>query len=446
MTIAAAFNALLTNVVNLNQARLDLLDARVAAIVDELKEDAVIGPMYQDYIPQGSWAHRTIIRPVGEFDEFDADFLLLLTENTEWSREPKTYLQELRAAFKRSATYKQMVRKKNRCVRIGYANDCHIDVVAHLILADGRQVIVNYADNVFEDTNPQGFTDWMKEKDDLAGGNLRRVIRLMKYLRDFKNTFSCPSVILTTLLGERVQPVDADNRYADVPTTLVSILEDLDAWLSLYPAMPHIADPSCPDTSFNHRWDDNQYVTFKDRIALYANWAREALDEEDETKAVSLWQKLFGIDFTLPAAQAASKARVTKASRAIDVVAPDEEFIENRGFALTGGYMVRIDATVDRAPGFRSGPLRSVRSVGKGRTLRFHAVTDVPEPYTVYWKVRNRGDEAARADDLRGALIRDDGTGTRTETTKYAGRHYIEVYIVKRGHVVASDHHEVTIR
>lgn len=75
---------------------------------------------------------------------------------------------------------------------IGYANDCHIDVVPHLILADGQQVVINYADNAFEDTNPQGFTDWMKEKDDLAGGNLRRVIRLMKYLRDFKNTFSCP--------------------------------------------------------------------------------------------------------------------------------------------------------------------------------------------------------------------------------------------------------------
>ena len=446
MTIAAAFDAFLTDVVNLNQTRLDLLDARVAAIVDELKDDPVIGPMYERHIPQGSWPHRTIIRPVGEYDEFDADFLLLLTENTEWSRTPKTYLRELRAALKRSATYKNMVRKKNRCVRIGYANDCHIDVVPHLVLPDGRQVIVNYADDAFEDTNPQGFTDWMKEKDDLAGGNLRRVIRLMKYLRDFKNTFSCPSVILTTLLGERVQPIYTDGRYADIPTTLVSILEDLDAWLSLYPTMPTIADPSCPNTSFNHRWDDEQYATFKDRIALYAEWARDALDEEDETKAVSLWQKLFGDDFTLPTTHAATKTVVTKANRAIDAVAPHEEFIENRGFTFTGGYKVRIDATVDNTPGFRGGPLRSMRSVGKNRTLRFRAITDVPEPYKAFWKVRNRGDEAAHVDDLRGALIPDDGTRTRIETTSYAGRHYVEVYIVKRGHLVASDHHEVTIR
>ena len=36
--------------------------------------------------------------------------------------------------------------------------------------------------------------------------------------------------------------------------------------------------------------------------------------------------------------------------------------------------------------------------VGKGRELRFSiAHCDVPEPYDVYWKVRNSGEEAARS-------------------------------------------------
>lgn len=46
-----------------------------------------------------------------------------------------------------------------------------------LVLANGRQVIINYADDVFEDANPQDFTSCMREKDHLAGGNLRRVGR-----------------------------------------------------------------------------------------------------------------------------------------------------------------------------------------------------------------------------------------------------------------------------
>lgn len=442
MTIARAFQGFLTDVVNLNQTRLDLLEARVTAIVNSLKADAIIGPEYLDHIRQGSWPHQTIIRPVGDNDEFDADFLLLLEENADWSKEPKTYLKELRAAFKRTA-YKEKIRKKNRCVRIGYAGDCHIDVVPHLVLADGRQVIVDYAGNCFEDTNPQGFTDWMKEKDDLTGGNLRRVIRLLKYLRDFKNTFSCPSVILTTLLGEQVQAFDETHKYADTPTTLVSLLEDLSSWLSFHVTMPPIIDPSCPGTSFNHRWDEAQYLNFKNVISRYAGWAREALDEKDDLKAVVLWQKLFGPGFNLPAVNEAVKASARRAG--IEVPAPHEMFIEQKGFQLTGGYKARIDATVDRKPGFRSGRLRSLRRVDKSRTLRFKLVTDTPEPFDVYWKVRNRGEGAALAGALRGEVTKDGGTRTRTENTLYKGRHYVAAYVVKDGAVVASDRHDVVI-
>ena len=62
------------------------------------------------------------------------------------------------------------------------------------------------------------------------------------------------------------------------------------------------------------------------------------------------------------------------------------------------------------------------------------------------WKIRNHGEEAARLGQLRGELVADDGTGTRTETTSYTGRHYVEVYVVKEGRLVATDHHDVVIQ
>jgi len=276
------FEAFLDTTVNLKQWKIDQLDGRVTAIVNALQKDHVIGPMYKEHIPQGSWAHQTIIDPVGVFDEFDADFLLHVEENPDWTSDPGEYLRQLRAAFKRSTSYKDKVRKKNRCVRIGYANECHVDVVPHITLPDGRQVIINYADNDFEDTDPAGFTRWMQERDDLTGGNLRKVIRLMKYLRDFKNTFDCKSVILTTVLGGRVQPFDVGSRYANISSTLISLLEDLDAWLDNYATMPLLDDPSCPGTSFNHRWTEPRYQTFKAMIKKYAGWAREADDAATE--------------------------------------------------------------------------------------------------------------------------------------------------------------------
>ena len=112
----------------------------------------------------------------------------------------------------------------------------------YLILADGREVIVNSRESTFEETNPQGFTDWMKERDDLAQGDLRKVIRLMKHLRDYKG-IAVPSVILTTLLGERVQDWDAINRYSDVPTTLLNVVTDLNSWLSWQVTMPTLTTP-----------------------------------------------------------------------------------------------------------------------------------------------------------------------------------------------------------
>ena len=97
MKLLAYFDAFLGEVVNLNQTRLDLLDTRVEAIVRSLEKDDVIAPLLQGHVPQGSWAHKTIIRPL-EDREFDADFLLTLAEVEAWSNSPKIYLQQLRAA------------------------------------------------------------------------------------------------------------------------------------------------------------------------------------------------------------------------------------------------------------------------------------------------------------------------------------------------------------
>lgn len=450
MTTQLHFEAFLDSTVNLKQRKLDQLDGRVNAITSALQRDDVIGPIYKEHIPQGSWAHATIIEPVGAFDEFDADFLLHLEEQADW--DPCQYLRELRAAFKRNSTYCAMVRKKNRCVRVGYANDCHVDVVPSITRADGQQVVMNYADNEFEDTNPDGFTQWMKERDDLTGGNLRKVIRLLKFLRDYKNTFDCKSVILTTLVGGRIQPVDAATRYADIPTTLVSVLVDLDNWLSLYGSMPLIDDPSCPGTSFNHRWSEERFQSFKSMIKKYRGWAEEAHAIANEDAAVAAWQKLFGDDFVAveveirKAALRSANRSIVRKSAAV-VPAPSEEFIEQRGMPFSPRYGATIHARIEEMYGARSTTIRSGAALRPGLKLTFKLKTDTPQPYQVIWKVRNRGAVAANLGQLRGQLIDSNGgKNVRTEHTKYAGDHYVEAYVVKDGWVVASDHHEVHIR
>jgi len=450
MKLTTYFDAFLRDTVNLNQTRLDQLSDRVEAIVGALQADSVLGGRIEDHLRQGSWAHRTIIKPLPN-KEFDADILLHLTEVSIWSADPQEYIKQLRAAFARSSTYSSMIGEtKTRCVRIVYANDCHVDVVPYLLLRDGREVIVNSRTNQFEDTNPQGFTEWMKERDDLAHGNLRKVIRLMKYLRDYKGTFAVPSVILTTLLGERIQDWDVESRYADVPTTLLNLLGDLDSWLAWHLTMPTITDPSSPGTDFNHRWSQPQFETFKNEISDYHGWITEAYDQPDRDKSVAAWQRVFGEDFRQPTSSAAVESSLAKASEPSVLSrlprAPREQYVEEMGYPYAGQFVAEITATVTPGSGARR-TLRSIGVVDKGRQLAFRATTDTPLPFDIYWKVRNTGAEAERAGDLRGEIVPGNtSTLSHNESTKYSGPHFIECYIVKNRRVVAIGRHNVFIR
>ncbi len=448
MKLVAYFDSFLTNTVNLNQGRLDLLDARVQSLVVTASLDDTIGPKVVTHIPQGSWAHRTIIKPLAG-REFDADFLLQLEEDSDWSADPKRYLREVEAAFRRSTTYGGMVQRKNRCVRIDYADDCHIDIVPYIVRDDDSQVIVNAESNSFEDTNPEGFTAWMKEKDDLAHGNLRRIIRLLKYLRDYKTTFSCKSVILTTLVGEHIRASEADTRYVDVPTTLKNVAADLDAWLQLNPTKPSIEDPSCPGTTFDHRWDEATYLNFRTQIHRYSQWINDAYDEPDRDASLAAWQRIFGPDFKAPVAA----APIAEAPRTAPIApvapagpaAPGEQFINDR-YPMDVRYAATISGRVLPRAGFRHGPIRNLGRLQKHRELRFRAHTDVPYPYEVWWKVRNYGREAQTANGLRGQLEQaPDPRGEQTESTLYTGKHWIECWVVKGGRVVATDRHFVEI-
>lgn len=304
MKLTDYFNVLLKDTVNLGQVKLDLLDSRVDSVYKALKADDQIGSLILGKTPQGSWAHRTIINPVGS-NEFDADFMLNMSENPDWADDPKQYIEAVYAALHRHSTYGNMPHsRKCRCVRLVYANSMHLDIVPHLNLADGREVIVNRDDNDWELTNPQGFTDWMKEKDALAKGNLRKIIRLMKYLRDHKNSFTgTRSILLTTLLGEQVTALHTlidPNYYSDVPTALLHIINDLDAWLQARPTKPSIPDPSGSGVTFDHRWEQSTYSYFRDRIHAHAAEITEAYEEENKERSIELWQGIFGDGFKAP--------------------------------------------------------------------------------------------------------------------------------------------------
>src|SRR5690606_32616574 len=69
----------------------------------------------------------------------------------------------------------------------------------------------------------------------------------------------------------------------------------------------------------------------------------------------------------------------------------------------------------------------------------------VKEPYDIYWKVLNRGNEAQRRNCIRGQIVPDAGYLQKSESTNFRGDHVLECYCVKNGVVVAKDRVHVPI-
>ena len=303
------FKTFLKDVVDIDDTRLNKLKSRVDAVYKALKADPVVGPLISGLSPQGSWAQRTIIKPKTD-GEYDADFLLVMSERPDW--EPKDYSNAVYNALHRHPTYsKQEHGRKCRCVWLKYAPEngvgCHLDIVPLVTLSDGRRVIVNRDNNSWEpafgSTSPQGLTDWVKRRDQLTGGQFRRVVRLMKYLRNERGSFDgVKSVILTTVLGLQVTDAKAlDPRwYSNTPTALVNIVGDLDRWLQAHPRRPSLANPAGDGTNFDHRWTDATYRNFRDRIHSIAMAMQAAYNEPDPTKSAKAWRDLLGDKFEPP--------------------------------------------------------------------------------------------------------------------------------------------------
>lgn len=444
-----SFDIFLKEHVNLSDARITQLDSRVTAVTNFLSAGTdVISLNFLELIPQGSYAQQTIINPVDTNDEFDADVLLDMNEVDGW--DAADYVQELYTVLRSSGTYRDMVSRSARCVVIDYANEFHIDVVPFLT-RHGSRYITNRRNNQFELTDPEGFNSWLEEQNRLSGGRLVKVIRLFKYLRDYKNNFSIKSVILTILLGGRVNDgallVDPDC-YKDVPTTLKSLAVGLNEYLQVNELMPSIDDPSCPTENFNHRWNQEEYSNFRSWFDTYCAQIVDAFDEQDDEVSRKKWRKIFGDEFGVSTSGSISKAADMHLARSN--VTNTDELIETKlgvPMILDRRYKVSIGARVAHKTKFRDYELATRGNfVEKGRKIRFSIKKNtVPTPYDLYWKVRNTGEEAMTSNAIRGQILRDDGSFSRTEDTLYRGRHYVECYVVKDGVCVASDHHPVFI-
>jgi len=289
------FDEFMKDVVNLNQTRIDEAKTKSDSIESFIKDNVILSPMVTDIMPQGSYKHKTIIKPQWEDGEFDVDLMVVMKEQA-W-REPKDYLSKISDEFKNSGTYKDKVnnRGKTRCVTIDYVWEFHIDVVP-CKKTDNVYEIMNKKENVFEQTDGNGYAEWFEKQNKITWWMLKRVIRLLKYLRD-TGQFQLKSVILTTLLAKRI--IESDSLYVDLPTAFSSIVGLLNRYLEINPLLltVDLSNPALSSEKFTRNIDQTIYDEFRTYIADLNQKIQSAIAEDDKAKSMEKWRWILGADF-----------------------------------------------------------------------------------------------------------------------------------------------------
>lgn len=468
MKLLEHFREFLADVVNLNATRLSQLEKNITAIEDVIKASDW-GPTIRRFVPQGSWAHNTIIRPV-DGKPFDADLLVFVDPMDDW--DAKRYIDELFRVFQETKVYKDKVVRYSHCVTIEYAGERRVDLTPCVIgrVGGAPYEVCNRSSNDFEESEPEKYTEWLLERNRWTGGNgLKKATRLLKYLRDVKETFACPSFLLTILLGERINAEDAENwvDFKDVPTALKTIIGRLDDWLQRNERRPVLVNPALSTEQICRSWSDINYQTFRARMNTYRGWIDEAFDEEDIDESIAKWRRVFGDDFARKVAiekaasvsdSALAEVRVdglvlSSATLGADLVSLFQRFGRRalpRGFDRLPHkrrphwkpvdpppFEVKISATLHSE--MHSPAIESI--AGDGRPLPRHHWLQFrvysPESrsldgYRIFWQITNTDRDAYRANCLRGDFYGPSSSVYRWEELRYRGVHCAEAFVVCR--------------
>lgn len=181
--------------------------------------------------PQGSFALETAIRPLRD-GELDVDLIIRLVA---LGRDvpPRLVRDAIGARLRDNLIYKVMLKEKNRCWRLDYAGQFHLDLTGSILnpeCRNGGELVPDKQLGCWKATNPQGYRNWFEaqaalsplmvaRKDFAEGvraqidalpaqvplkGLLRRIVQLLKRHRDqYFDGAECAvapiSIVITTL-------------------------------------------------------------------------------------------------------------------------------------------------------------------------------------------------------------------------------------------------------
>ncbi|MDH6018376.1 SMODS domain-containing nucleotidyltransferase [Vibrio splendidus] len=323
--------------------------------------------------------------------------------------------------------YPQTETKKDRNVIVVSFSDYVIEVVPVFKLINGKYYYPDtYNGGSWLVCDPKAELKEFKEKNEERNGNLRRLAKMVRAWKS-RNNIEMSGFLIDTLCYRFIDKnEDFDNAsYGKYDVLVRDFFEFLE---------------NEPDKQYYLAPGSNSHVKVKKKFQSDAKAAREDCDEAITARAEAKYDKcnrsyksVFGRKF--PNNTAVAKAETT------------EEFIEHK-YEQDLKYNIVLDCEVkkDVVTRFLSRMLDSNERILPERKLKFTAMNiDIIGDFELKWKVLNQGDIAYKRSNIRGQIVNDDGTRTKTETADFYGDHVVECYALQNNVVVARDRIEVPI-
>lgn len=229
----------------------------------------------------------TTVKPKGE-DEYDVDLVCELKADPSDFPNPIDLLDMVEERLRANQTYDGKIERKNRCIRINYANEFHMDILPACPSPSNFDFHGEHCLKVpdctledWKDSNPKGYAKWFEGKardatvefrksiealpeqqayEDLA--TLPRVVQLMKrnrdvILEDLDAKDRPISIVLTTLAAH----------YYNGSPSVIDALEYIVFNIRLHTVGTQrikVLNPTNKEEDFSERWanDAKLYDTF----------------------------------------------------------------------------------------------------------------------------------------------------------------------------------------
>ena len=267
-------------------------------------------PYTPKIFPQGSLALGTCVRPIGK-DEFDVDLVCEMGLPATVNQEQAKALVGARLA--EHETYRQMLEEKNRCWRLDYAGQFHMDIlpakpddngVRHRteFTSDSALLVPDRDLQGWKPSDPQGYARWfdLKKSESASPGALavaavepvpeqgqprekkplQVAVQLLKRHRDlyFQHRDDAPiSIIITTLASEAYAP------QGDLITTLEHLLDRMPYEITWTNDQAYVLNPTNRQENFADKWATEP----KKRDAFF-EWNEQAKQDVKTLRATNL--------------------------------------------------------------------------------------------------------------------------------------------------------------